>query len=250
MGRAYLIISGKGGVGKTTIATSLALSLARRGMSVALVDGDVGLRCADQLLDLQNDVVYDLKDVLDKRCLMQRALVRHPEAEKLCLLSAPQEAAPSDISRNEMSRLLKKLKSRFDFVLVDAPAGIGRGIKNVWEGVDEALMVVTPDDVCIRDAERVSQLLFEKRMLHPQLILNRVNRFFLWDGDMKKPAQIAMELDMPLLAVIPDSEEVYRALLHHQTALECKSRAVRKAIELAVDRLLGMDKKLPRYCRQ
>ncbi len=249
MGRAYLIVSGKGGVGKTTIATSLALSLARRGMSVALVDADVGLRCADQLLDLQNDVVYDLLDVLDKRCLMQRALVRHPEAEKLCLLSAPQEAAPSDISRNDMARLFKKLKSRFDFVLVDGPAGIGRGIKNVWEGVDEALMVVTPDDVCIRDAERVSQLLFEKQKLHPQLILNRVNRSFLWDGEMKKPAQIAQELDMPLLAVIPDSKEVYRALLHHRTALECKSRAVRRAIAMAADRLLGMDKKLPRYCR-
>lgn len=249
MGKAYLILSGKGGVGKTTIATSLALVLSRRGLSVALVDADVGLRCADQLLNLQDEVVYDLSDVLEKRCLMRRAYTCRPEQEKLCLLSAPQILAPSDIERKEMNRLLSRLTTQFDIVLIDCPAGLGRGLKNVWECADEALLVATPDDACLRDAERVTALLFEKQGLRPLLVLNRVSHFLVWEGEVRKPADIADGLDLPLLAVIPENQEVYRALLKHKTAAECASRAVRRAFDIAADRLLCMDRKLPRYCR-
>lgn len=249
MGKAYLILSGKGGVGKTTIATSLALELATRGLSVALVDADIGLRCADQLLDLQSDIVFDAGDVLEKRCAMTRALVRHPDIHSLCLLSAPQTLGPSDVEKKEMTKLLSRLKSQFDFVLIDCPAGIGRGIKNVWEDADEALVVATPDDACLRDAERISTLLFDKKSMHPYLILNRVSHYLVWEGDMKKPAEIARELDMPLMAVIPESSDVYRALLKHKTALECQNRRVRRAIRVLADRILGMDRLLPHYCR-
>lgn len=249
MGKAYLIISGKGGVGKTTFATSAAQLLARRGFSVALIDADVGLRCADQLLNLQDQVVYDLGDVLEKRCTVQTACVRGRGDERLQLLAAPQMLSPSDVDKRDMARLIRLLKRQNDFVLIDCPSGIGRGIKNVWSEADEALLVATPDDACIRDAERVSSLLFERLRLRAQLVLNRVDRGMIFEGGMKKPARIAEALDLRLLAAIPFDREVYRALLRHKPASEADSRRVRRALNTAVDRMLGLDKKLPRYCR-
>ena len=116
-------------------------------------------------------------------------------------------------------------------------------------GADEAIVVATPDDACLRDAERVSALLFEKLQLHSSLLLNRVSRLMIWEGAVKKPGDIARALDMPLLGVIPDDEEVYRALLRHRTAVECGGRSVRRAIRRTADRLMGMEVHLPRYCR-
>ena len=57
MGRTYLFLSGKGGTGKTTLSTSLGMALARKGKRTVLVDADVGLRCADLLLGLENDIL-------------------------------------------------------------------------------------------------------------------------------------------------------------------------------------------------
>lgn len=249
MPKSYLILSGKGGVGKTTIATSLAVSFASHGIKCALVDGDVGLRCVDQLLGMQNDIIMDAGDVLEQNCDLSSALNVHPRFPALSVLSAPQFLTPSDIDKKAMEKLLRDLKKEFDIVLIDCPAGIGRGLKNLWSAADDAIVVATPDDVCLRDAERVGTLLFEKKQLHPYLILNRYDRSLHFDGLIRKPAEIAQSLDMPLLSVIPYSDLVYRALVQHKSAFECANPVVRRAIQRTADRMLGLPVQLPRYCR-
>ena len=74
MSRSFLIASGKGGVGKSSVAASLGQALAKRGLSVALMDADTGLRCMDLMLGIQDKVVFDFADVMEKRCLLQEAL--------------------------------------------------------------------------------------------------------------------------------------------------------------------------------
>ena len=66
MGRSWMIASGKGGVGKSTIAAALGTSLARDGKRVCVVDADIGLRDQDAILGVENRVVYDLVDVANK----------------------------------------------------------------------------------------------------------------------------------------------------------------------------------------
>lgn len=63
MGRMIMIASGKGGVGKSTLASSLAVSLARRGMRCLLLDADVGLRNLDLMMGVQDRVLYELSDL-------------------------------------------------------------------------------------------------------------------------------------------------------------------------------------------
>lgn len=246
MGRIFAIMSGKGGVGKSTLAAALAEFYARQGMRVTLVDGDVGLRCADLMLNLQDRVVYDLGDLVEKRCALEQALVPAGQAG-LSLLAAPQLMKASDLKGKELTRIIACLADRQDIVLLDAPAGIGRGLKNLLGTAGQPVLVATPDDVSVRDAERLSALLAQRGEMHPGIIFNRVNRRLVKMGEMLPPDRLAAALDLPLVGILPESREIYRALLHHETALHCGDRNVLSGIEVIASRLLGADTPLPEY---
>lgn len=249
MGQTYLFLSGKGGTGKTTLSTSLGMALARKGKRTVIVDADVGLRCADLLLGLENDILYDLSDVAESRCTLAQALVRSRNTQGLAVLSCPQMLRPSDLDKTKIAEIIQLLTLDYDFVLIDCPAGIGRGLKNVWNCAEEAVVVTTPDDAAVRAAERLSQLLFEKRGIHPRMILNRADRLLVSVREEQRPSAISARTDMQLLGVIPDSQDVYRALLQHKTALQCDSLSVRRAILRTADRMMGLERRLPRYCQ-
>lgn len=97
MARKIVITSGKGGVGKTTIAVRLGLCLAARGDRVVLADADVGLNNADVICGVENSVQFDLSDVIEGRCRAMQALVRHPESANF--LSSLRAALPASFPR-------------------------------------------------------------------------------------------------------------------------------------------------------
>src|SRR5215469_10441332 len=75
LGRAIVVTSGKGGVGKTTTTANLGTALAARGARVVLVDADVGLRNLDIVLGLESRVKYHVLDVLEEKISIDEALV-------------------------------------------------------------------------------------------------------------------------------------------------------------------------------
>ena len=249
MGRAYLIVSGKGGTGKTTVSTSLALALAQIGRKVLIFDGDVGLRCCDLLMGMEDMIVYDAGDVLENRCTLEEAATAHPNCPSLRLLSAPQMATPGDMSKKAVAALIEDAKAEYDDIIIDCPAGIGRGLKNVWQAADEAILVATPDDASLRAAERVAALLFERRQMHASLLLNRIDRVLISVHEEKRPGEIAAQLDMPLIGGIPESYDVYRGILMHKTALECDAASVRRAIRRIAKRMTGETVRFPKFYR-
>lgn len=247
MSKIFAIMSGKGGVGKSTISTALATYFAEKGMRTVLIDGDIGLRCADLMLDLQDQVVYDLGDLAEGRCTRNQALLSPADLPELSLLAAPQLMKPSDLKSKEMARIVEKISVMQDIIIIDAPAGIGRGLKNLL-GVDSTpVIVATPDDISVRDAERLGILLSDRGEMHPCIIFNRVNPVLVRRGEMTSPQALAESLDMPLVGIVPESPEIYRALLRHENVLNCGDPNVYTAIENIASRLLGAETPLPEY---
>jgi len=159
MGRAIVITSGKGGVGKTTTTANLGAALAQLGKSVVLVDADIGLRNLDVVMGLEKRIVYPVVDVVNNKCTLQKALIKDRRLENLWLLPASQTDDKDAVTPEDMKNIVFELKQAYDFVIIDCPAGIEQGFKNAIAGADEAVVVATPEVSSIRDADRVVGLL-------------------------------------------------------------------------------------------
>ncbi len=246
MGRSFLFISGKGGVGKSTLSSAIAVAAAEQGRRVALIDGDIGLRSLDMMLGLQDKVLFDLSDVVARRCSLDKAMVWHPSHPTLRLLVGGQSAKPKDFKRQDLSRILTTLKKRFDLVLIDGPAGLGRGVRNFVGITDEVVIVSTPDPVSQRSAEKLASLLFPSG-IRPGLLLNRINRDLVISGDLPQPGAQALSLDLPLLGAVEEGSTVYSAMLEGKTAAETDEPMLRSAIEDVLQRMQGMEKPVSDY---
>ena len=227
MAESILIVSGKGGVGKSVIAANLGAALASAGRSTVIIDADIGLRSQDTLLGLENLVVYDLIDAVNKECTISEALHDCPSCPGLKLLPASQFARVRDLDRNRFRKMINTLKQDYEYILIDAPAGIEKGFRNLLNAQpDRILLVTTPDQLCIRDAERAAQVIEAKQLPRPELIVNRLENELIRRKEMLSARVIADTLDLPLAGEIPDDPVVYRSVLRNSLFInyDCEAR--------------------------
>jgi len=213
-GKAFVVTSGKGGVGKTTVTANLGTALALQGKQVCVIDSDIGLRNLDVVMGLENRIVYDLVDIIEGTCTrLKQALIKHKKADKLFLLPASQTRNKESISPDQMKDLMAKLKDegQFDYILVDSPAGIERGFKNAIAGVDDAIIVTTPEVSAIRDADRIIGLLQAAEIYEPRLIINRLSLEMVRNDDMMDQYDIIDILAIDLLGIVPEDEGIIRS---------------------------------------
>ena len=247
MSVTYLFASGKGGVGKSTVTANLAVLLARSGRRTVLIDADIGLRSQDLFLNMENRVVYDLVDVARGRCLLSQAVLSSLEIPDLRLLPAAQFSRCRDLDPKKLKQLLSLLKKESDYILIDCPAGIERGLRNVLNaGADETVLVVTPDDLCIRGAERVAALIEEKELSRPRLIVNRLDNDLIHSGEMYSARTVSDLLNLALLGEIPEDRGIVVAQLRHRLVVDYVCEA-REALLRIADRLRGSSPLLPSY---
>jgi septum site-determining protein MinD len=206
VGRAIVITSGKGGVGKTTTTANLGTALAQRGARVVLVDADIGLRNLDIVLGLESRVKHHLLDVLEERVELDEALVGGKHCDNLFLLAAAQSREKDEVETASMRALVARLCERFDYVLIDCPAGIEMGFRNAVAGAEEAIVVCTPEVSAVRDVDRVVGLLGNR--FRPQLIINRLRPALVKRGKMLSVDDVNGILRLPLLGVIADEPEI------------------------------------------
>lgn len=245
MSYCYAIASGKGGVGKSTITANLGAALSARGKKVVLLDADIGLRSLDALLSLENNIVYDIIDVAERICDLDQALFPCEAYPNLFLLPAAQFRRAKALEPKELRKIILGLRYRFDYILIDCPAGIERGLRNVLNaGVDEMILVVTPDDVAVRSAERALQVIDSKNLPRPRLIVNRLDADLIHTGEMMSARTVSEVMDLTLLGEIPEDKTFCRAMLHHSLlyAYQCEAR---NAIQRIANRLTGVDVPFP-----
>src|SRR3954454_15054222 len=218
MAKVLVVTSGKGGVGKTTSTAALGAALAQNGESVVVIDFDVGLRNLDLVMGAERRVVFDLINVVQGVAKLPQALIRDKRLENLWLLPASQTRDKDALTDEGVGRVIEELRSRFDWILCDSPAGIERGGTLAMRFADEAIIVTNPEVSSVRDSDRIIGMLDSKTMraergerVEKHLLLTRYDSGRAARGEMLKTEDVLEILSIPLLGIIPESEEVLRS---------------------------------------
>jgi septum site-determining protein MinD len=134
--------------------------------------------------------------------------VKDKRQSRLVLLPAAQNRTKEAVNSDQMKQLVNALAQKYDYVLVDSPAGIEMGFKNAIAAAKEALIVTTPEISAVRDADRVVGLLEAQNIKRIHLIVNRIRPAMVQVNDMMSVEDVQEILAIPLIGVIPDDERV------------------------------------------
>ena len=241
MGVVYVVTSGKGGVGKTTTTANIGAGLAKMGKQVAMLDTDIGLRNLDVVLGLENRIVYDIVDVVKGRCRLKQALIRDKRFENMYLLPAAQTRDKTAISEAEMCTLTDSLRSDFDYIIIDCPAGIEHGFKNAIAGADRAIVVTVPEVSAVRDADRIIGLLEAAGLAEPHLIINRIRPRMVQSGDMMSVEDMLEILAVDLLGIVPDDDSIVTSTNRGEPAVLDELSKAGRAYRNITQRLCGQE---------
>mgnify|MGYP000865076450 CR=1 FL=1 len=220
MNSVTVIASGKGGAGKSTVTAGLGAALAARGRRVLLIDGDAGLGCLDHMLGVSERRVFDLADVVSGAAEPDKAVYVSSFSPNLFLLPAP--GAEEDVVSPDIMRELAGVFSRYyDYVLIDSPAGVGQGFFSAAAAARRALLVATPDPVCLRDTAQTRLRLREAGVAQQRLVINRFSgAAFRRQGYYRDLDAVIDAAGVRLIAVVPDDPRLAAAAANARPAPE------------------------------
>lgn len=207
MGRVLAFTSGKGGVGKTTIAANVAFGLAAKNRKVALVDLDIGLRNLDLVMGLENKVVYHIGDVLQGICRLKQALIKDVRCSNLAFLPGIIQDCDT-ITSDGVDEVITQLKREFDYVIIDSPAGLESGFKYALRCADEVFLVVNPEICSIRDAALVKEHILSFYNKHVHLIVNRTRKRNFLQKHYFSTEDIEEMLMLEAIGELPNDEQI------------------------------------------
>jgi len=140
----------------------------------------------------------------------------------------------------QIQELICLLEEKYDFILIDSPAGIDEGFQTAIIPAGEAIVVVTPEVPSIRDADKVIGILVPKGIKKISLLVNRIRPKMVKTDDMMSIDDVKNILGVPLVGVIPDSEQVIIASNRGEPlVLEEKLSLPGLAFENTARRLVG-----------
>ncbi len=240
MGEVIVVASGKGGVGKTITCANLGAALSLAGQQVLLVDMDMGLRNLDIALGLESSIVYDVIDVVEETCTLEQATIKDQKFENLYFIPAAQTRDDSCLEKEQMKAFCERVSARFDYVLLDAPAGLGRGLANAAAGAGRAIIVTMPEMPALRDADRAISFLEEEGVGQIDLVVNRIRPDLMQRGVQMNLDDCLDILQINLLGVIPEDELLLVAAVRGEPVTGDFVKSA-KAYSNICARLLGQD---------
>ena len=238
MGELFAVLSGKGGTGKTSVCAGIATALAEQGKKVLCIDCDVGLRNLDISLGLTDSGALSFLDVAEGNYSLDRA-ARHPVYLTLAFLTAPMNTAADEIDPEVFGRMLAQTKKEFDYIFLDAPAGVDAGFRLTARFADRFLVVTGAGPAAVRDAARVSDLLDMMGKRDVRLIVNRVDRDML--STVKVTVDDVMDsAGLPLMGVVLEDPNVTLAAAFGKPLLQYARRSpAAKAFRKIANRIQG-----------
>lgn len=220
MGISVVVTSGKGGVGKSTATVGLGRALTKLHRRVLMIDCDAGLRTLDKLTGIEKNLVFDISDVIHGRCAPIDAIYTCGQSNNLFVI--PGASAPKGIIRPEvMKKFIEMLKRYYDYILLDSPAGVGRGFTSAACAADRAVVVCNPDPVSVRSAGIVREALEELGISERHLLINRFSDdFFDTIASYEDLDKVIDNAGIKLLGVVPEDYNLAASFLNGREANE------------------------------
>ncbi len=221
------ITSGKGGVGKSSIAVNLAIALHRKGIKVIILDGDFGLANVEIMLGIRPK--YNLADLMFRGKDLRDIITQGPEGIGFISGgSGIQEL--SNLSREQILYLLGKLielDEIADVIIIDTGAGINETVMEFAAASSEILLVATPEPTSITDSYALLKALNRKKDydmdgLIIKMIANQVSSHREGEDLYEKLSIVVnkfLDIELNFLGAIPKDENVSKAVMSQKPAI-------------------------------
>jgi pilus assembly protein CpaE len=209
MSRSFVVYSGKGGVGRTTIAYNLAVSFGQQpGVRVVLIDGDLQFSDLRGLLRVPDTAPSILQLPTDRIAESDLASVLWRDPSGIDLLLAPPRVEQAEmVTARDMEKVVSLLRRIYNVIVIDSPPAITDTTLAYLDDADSILSIVTPDRNSVRNARLAGQA-FVAAGMSPHKMLLVMNRA---GSPGIKPEQMAAELGRLPDVAIPDDQPLVKA---------------------------------------
>ncbi len=204
MGKTIVLISSKGGSGKSTVAVGLATAFSLEGKRTLLIDADEGARCLDSMLAVNGNTVFDISDVLKHKCEVNDAVLSVPKLNNVFIIPSPLSGEALDLT--ELGCLGENLNKDYDYVILDTKGQLPAERLIGLPKSAEIISVVTTDKIAVRNTGILNTALIREGF-KPRLIINRFKRKTA-DGSTVNIDGIIDETGARLIGIVPEDKKI------------------------------------------
>ena len=238
MGELIAVLSGKGGTGKTSLCAGIATALAAEGERVLCIDCDIGLRNLDISLAMADSGALSFADVYQGSYTLSHAAT-HRDYPTLWFLTAPLNCSADDIDTQAFSDMLRKARRIYNYIFLDAPAGLDAGFRLCAQHADRVILVTNPDPSAIRDAASTGRKLELMGKTQIRIVVNRVKKKMMKVTE-RTVDDIMDDAGLPLLGIVPEDENVTLAAVFETPLLQYTRKGAAAACRRIAKRVRGL----------
>ncbi len=243
MAQIISFLSGKGGTGKSSLCAAMAIDLARTAKQVLCIDCSVDLPNLDIPLGMESEGMISFLDVCRGDYGPEKAAV-HPHFPTLRLLTAPTHCRPEEIDGDAFAALLEAAGKRFDYILLDAPAGLGPLFRLCGEVADLCIVVTLPDPGAIRAARQAGDALELMGKQDVRMVVNRVSEKMLKAMHLTVDDMVD-RTGLQLLGLLPVDTDVLEAAAAGTPLIHFTRKGAAAAVSRICSRMKGNPVKIP-----
>ncbi len=222
--RTIAISSGKGGVGKSTLALNLALGLCNEKCRVVLLDADLGLANIDIMLGLMPK--HHILHVLRGQVSLQEIIIDGPGGLKI-IPGGSGLAELANLNEAELKRILfevGKLDGNYDYMVIDTGAGISRGVLGFLLAADQVILTTTPEPTSLTDAYGCAKTMAKQGYTGEiAVVVNQVldhNEGMLIAEKFRLVCQRFINTEIKILGIIPTDAQVGEVVRLQQALMQ------------------------------
>ncbi|SHE96310.1 MinD/ParA family protein [Vibrio gazogenes] len=227
--KVIAVTGGKGGVGKTNVTLGMAMSMARQGKKVMVLDADLGLANVDVMLGIRPK--KNLGHVLAGECELKDAIVEGPYGIRIIPATSGTKSMVelSHAQHIGLIRAFGSLEEEMDVLLVDTAAGISDMVVSFARAAQDVVVVVCDEPTSITDAYALIKLLSREHQVQRFKIVANMVRSYREGRELFAKLTLVTErflnVGIELVACIPLDDNVRQAVKKQKIIVEAFPRS-------------------------